>query len=126
MQEGRAGHRAVPLRHPDQAGTSAAHGELLAMKSRLSELSTRQMPNDDAGPQCERATRHLWEYVDRELPLASLRAIGAHLAACRECRARMNTARGLLRAVAASGDSVRAPFSLRARVTAYCQAERVS
>lgn len=95
------------------------------MKSRLSEVSTRQMPHDIAGPECDRATRHLWEYVDTELPLASLRAIRAHLAACKECRARMNTARGLLRAVAASGRSVRAPFSLRARVTAYCQAERL-
>jgi mycothiol system anti-sigma-R factor len=67
---------------------------------------------------CSEAQALLWEYLDGELGPEHSADVRAHVAACRPCRARQESARAFLRAVLGTWHSDAAPPSLRRRVTA--------
>ena len=75
------------------------------------------MRQDSGRPDCERAMRVLWEYLDDELTSATSRAIGSHLEMCERCNPHLTGARTLLQTVGACDRRTRAPASLRARVS---------
>ena len=87
------------------------------MNSVPSTASYPRMHQDVDRPECDRAMRHLWEYLDGELSFRETRAIDDHVLHCERCYPAMMSARRMLSAVAATRWTIRAPAGLRERFT---------
>jgi len=67
---------------------------------------------------CDATVRRLWDYLDRELSEADMRAVDAHLAICEKCPPHFEFERVLLKAVAAARAEHTEAEALRRRVVA--------